>query len=229
MRVSGLAPMLITVPLLALPAMGLGLQSALAGGSVAEEALRILTRAKTIDANCSFLTKAQRIELSHYEARAEVAAASESSAAAAKRAQATGRQEGAAVGCSDNAKADVRETLFAARAAIASAKRNKPEESAAAAKPNQDAKPGQQGDILARYDRVVRSYYLERQCRSLSRREDDRFWRAIVRLHKTAVARHGADKVAPVMRRAEDRANRSACGTQALAEIRRGYEETTSR
>lgn len=240
MRVSGLARLLITLPLLALPAMSLGLQPALAARTAAEQALRIIVRAKTIESRCRFLSDAERSELSRYAARAEIAAASQSSSTTAKRATAAGRAEGRGVSCSTTARADVRETLYAAREAIAAAEKSRPGRASNASRTasnpavddrmqDQDAEAGRHGGDLGRYDRVVRSYYLERQCRSLSKAKDDRFWRGIARLHKAVVARHGAAAVAPLMHKAERRAKRSACGATALAEIRQGYEETMSR
>jgi hypothetical protein len=228
--------LLISLPLLALPLTAMHPAPALAAG-VAEVAVEILTRAKTADGRCNYLSATERSELTRYTARAEIAAASQNSTKAAKSAASRGAAQGKAETCSPSLRADVRETLQAAREAVAAAGSQAPAEPVAPkhkktekslAQADDGTPPRKTGGGLARYTRVVRAYYLERECRSLTRGEADRFWRGIVRLHKSAVAGHGVAAVAPVMRAAERRAGGTSCGGKVLALIRDGYSEVSS-
>lgn len=235
MLVPRLSRLLITLPLVVLPMTGLSLKPALASGVAAEEAVRILSKARTADSRCNFLSSSERSELSRFTARAEIAAASQVSSRAARAAAATGASEGQAGSCSPDLKADVQETLGAAREAMAAAA---PAERHAAAAPPARSKPSLEaagksrpvtGKGLNRYAQVIKAYYLERECRSLTRSQDSAFWKGVVNLHKSVVASHGAKAVAPVMRNAEKQASGSSCGAQAQATIRSGYDEITSR
>ena len=89
--------------------------------------------------------------------------------------------------------------------------------------------PAKSASGLACYGHLIEAYYLERQCRSLPKTQADRFWRAIVRLHRATVARNGASAVAPVMNRAERQARDSRCGSAALARIQDGYAKIQTR
>lgn len=240
MMVRRLSRLLITLPLLAVPMAGLTLKPATAAGVAAEEAVRILSKARTADTRCKFLSAAERSELSRYTARAEIAAATQASPKAAKAASASGTAQGQSGACSPDLKADVLETLGAAREAIAAAEPAEPRAVTSAAPRKATAKVQRAGAIaekprrtgsegLSRYARVVQAYYLERECRSLSKAKASAFWKGIVRLHKTTVAANGASAVAPVMRSAERQAGGSSCGGKAKATIMAGYEEITSR
>ena len=226
--------LLITVPLLALPLVALPLHHAVAAGGAAAEAVRILSKAKSADARCNYLSGSERAELSRYAARAEIAAASQSGPRAARSAAAAGAAEGGNAACSQELNADVRETLSAAREAVASARAEPaPPRKAKARTKAQVRAAGHRSKAasagLSRYERLVGAYYLETECRSLSKGEAKRFWSAIARLHKDTIAANGVAAVAPLKRSAERRARGSSCGNRALAEIREGFEETLSR
>ena len=228
--------LLVTMPLLALTVTAIATKPVLAAGA-AEEAVRILSRARAADNKCSYLTPDERNELQRYAARAEIAAASQGSASAAKSAAAAGRADGAGAYCSPDTKSDVRETLTAARQAIAATKTVAEEPKAAKPKPRtaertriqRDDTRNPSGDSLGFYTKVVQAYYFERQCKSLPRADGKRFWRGIVRLHHATVAQNGKRAVAEVMARAESKASGTSCGSRILAEIRRGYGEVSSR
>ncbi len=237
---SKLSHLLFALPLLALPAGPLYVTPALAAGSAAEEAVRILTRARGADQKCDYLSAAERSELSRYTARAEIAAASQSSTAAARTASATGMAEAKSSSCSRDVEADVRETLEAAREAVAASNAEanqarktmtKPAQRAAAIAEDDDGdEPARlTGKSLGGYARIVRGYYLERECRSLSRNDADRFWRGVVKLHKTAVRTNGTSAVARVMAAAERKASGSSCGRNVQARIRQIYSEVSDR
>lgn len=232
--------LLVTLPLLAMPLGMMAANPAKAAGTAAEEAVRILTRARAVDQQCRYLSSTERNELSRYTARAEIAASSQASTSAAKTASALGMSEGKSASCSKDTEADVRETLVAAREAVAAARvdeatpervTSKPVKRLAAAAEDEDGDENMKlkGSGLGQYARVVRAYYLERECRSLSRSEAARFWNGVVKLHKTTVRANGASAVARVMASAERRANGSSCGRSAQLQIRKGYNQVLSR
>ena len=237
---SRLSRLLVTLPLLAMPLGMLTVNPAKATDTAAEEAVRILTRARGADQQCRYLSSAERNELSRYTVRAEIAAASQAPRAAARAASAAGLSDGKSATCSKDTEADVRETLVAAREAVAAARadeakservNSKPVKSMTAMAEDNDGDENRKlkGSSLGQYTRVVRAYYLERECRSLSRGEADRFWNGVVKLHKSAVRANGASAVARVMASAERRANGSSCGRSAQVQIRKGYNQVLSR
>jgi hypothetical protein len=237
---SRLSRLLLSLPLLAMPIGTMAMKPALAAGSAAEEAVRILTRARGADQQCKYLSSAEKSELSRYTARAEAAAVSQSSAAAAKAAAAAGMAEARSSTCSKDVETDVRETLEAAREAVAASQAETDRERKVAAKPTKRAAAMTEDDDrdepfkmtgkgLGHYAHVVRAYYLERECRSLSRGEADRFWRGVVKLHKSAVRTNGKPAVARVMAAAERKASGSSCGKSVQARIRQVYSDISSR
>jgi hypothetical protein len=232
-----LSSLLISLPLLA-AASGVMAPQAQAAGA-AEEAVRLLSKARAADVKCSYLSVAEKSDLSRFTARAEIAAASQRSASAAKAAAAAGRADASTINCSPELQTDVRETLEAARQAMAAA--NSPDAGVAASpaparrkiKPAETEAeppaPRRTGGAIGTYERVVSAYYLERHCRSLSRSEADRFWKGIVRLHRATVAANGARSVARVMASAERRASGSSCSGSSRAQILAGYREISGR
>lgn len=233
--------LVMTLPLLAMPLGMMAMNPAKAAGTAAEEAVRILTRARSADQQCRYLSSAEKNELSRYTARAEIAAASQASTSAAKAASAAGMSEGKSATCSKDTEADIRETLEAAREAVAVAKADEAKPVRVSAKPakrvaemaedtEDDGEPMRlKGSSLGQYARVVRAYYLERECRSLPRRDADRFWNGVVKLHKSAVRANGKSAVARVMAAAERQASGSSCGRSAEAQIRKVYGQVLSR
>ena len=226
--------LLLTLPLLALPIGTAAVGPAMAAGA-SEEAVRILTRARITDAKCSYLSAAERNELQRYSARAEIAATSQISAAGAISAITAGKAESAGIACSAEAETDVRETLDAARQANAAARRvveAPPPQLRRAVEPNdepQQEPPQRVSKGLGYYAKVVGSYYLERECRSLSRSEAGRFWRRIADLHRSTLAANGKRAVARVMANARSNAAGTSCSHNVQAQIRRGYEDILSR
>lgn len=233
MFLSKYSSFLVTLPLVLAPMASLAVKPAAAAASPAVEAVVILSKARAADGKCRFLTQTEKSELSRYAARAEIAAASQTSTADAKGATSAGAEQGRKAGCTPELEADVRETLQAAREAMVDAKGKRKAARATVADPApQSAEPriarGGNGGV-ALYARVVKAYYLERQCHSLDSGEARRFWKKIVKLHREALAEAGRGTVARLMASAEQRASASRCGTNALAQIRAGYDEVTSR
>jgi hypothetical protein len=233
-----LSSLLISLPLMALPVGIFAAPPAMAAGA-AEEAVRLLTKARTADQKCHYLSRRERANLASYTARAEAAAASQSSAARASAAAEAGRRDGMATSCSPELQSDVQDTVEAARQAIAAADQMEPRDEPLA-RPRRAMRQRDE-DIadepvmrrgrgeLGFYDRVVSAYYLERQCRSLSRRQDERFWRSISRLHRATVAANGKCAVAQIMRKAESDAANSSCSSNVVARIEAGFREVSSR
>lgn len=227
----------ICLPLLLLPALTV---PALAQVEAAEQAVLILSRAKSIDSRCNILSASERSELTRYTARAEIAAASQVSASAARAANDAGAAQAKSAGCSAQASADVRETLVAARTAIAAIDAREPKRQkieAAPEKPVRTKREPVEGDELIAvprgnlksYASSVRGYYVERRCRHLPDADARRYWNAIVRFHKSVVRAHGASRVAPVMRDAERAASRVACGNATLALVKQGFAQSLRR
>lgn len=222
---------LITLPLLLMPLpLVIASSPASAAGTAAQEAVRILSRARTADSRCQFLSRQERAELGRYTARAEIAAASQISAAAAKAAAAAGRSEGKSAACSEDTRADVRETLQAAREAIAASNPPRRKTGAAQTTDGEDEDLKKQRPVrLDHYRSVVTAYYVERRCRHLSKPQADRFWRAIVRIHKSTVLHSGAGAVSRVMRRAERAAGSVSCGHDSTVMVKAGFAESVNR
>lgn len=228
-NVRGLKTFLVTLPLAAVPAALVLIQPAAAEVTAAQEALRILAQAQAADARCDYLAAPERRELKQYVARAALAATSQLSRSAAKAAKRQGTASGRSGTCSPAGAADVRDTLVAARVAIAAADGRRVPGQSTAKETVQNSRDSTAtaslGDTagLGGYGKVVKSYYAERKCRHLSRTDAGRFWKAIVRLHKEVVSEFGAGRVAPIMRKAEREANRLTCGPSSLALVSAGY------
>lgn len=231
--------LLVTIPLAVL-LPGVAAKPAQAQPAAAEEAVRLLSAAQATDRKCNYLSAPERQELSRYAARAEIAAASQASSETARTAADRGAAAGRAAPCEPGAETDIRETLVAAREAVAAANadadgaraaaRTSPEKPKAARASSKAERPqfSSKGG-LGLYARVVAAYYLERECLSLSRSEGKRFWRGVASLHREVLAANGRTPVARAMAEAERAAAGSACGPAVLAQIERGYEEIASR
>lgn len=223
-----LTRLLITIPVILLTPLAGGLRPVLAEGAPAQQAVEILARAKAADNRCQVLSAAERDELGRYSARAEIAAASQVSVEAAQSARHRGEAAGVSSACTSAIEADVRQTLVAARDAVAAGRGEGRRQRTRRIEPVSTT-PAKSASGLARYGHLIEAYYLERQCRTLPKTHADRFWRAIVRLHRATVARNGASAVAPVMNRAERQARDSRCGSAALARIQDGYAKIQTR
>ena len=232
---------LIALPVALLPALTLFGGGLHAQGVPAQQAVEILSRAKAADGKCQVLSAGERDELARYSARAEIAAASQVSVDKARGARSRGEAAGKAAECSTNTSADVRETLTAAREAIAATDAKPTAPRASKTKPARKEvltpgkpavrpapqKPG--GPGLSAYGEIIAAYYVERRCRHLSRGDANRFWRRVVTLHRATVARFGASAVAPLKRGAERQARRVSCGGTTLAQVKSGFGEVLSR
>jgi hypothetical protein len=226
--------LLVTLPLLVLPAVALVASPARAASSPALEAVGILAKARASDEKCKFLSAKERAELARYAARAELASASQSSAAATRAAVAAGSAEGRDEPCGEASKTDVGDTLFAAREAMAEAvgpaPRNAvPESRRVLREPAGDRMAPRDAGGLRFYARVVSAYYLERECKSLGRDRDDHFWRRIAVIHRDTVSRFGRRAVAPLKERAEAGAQGTSCGNRVRDRIVQAYEDVSSR
>lgn len=121
--------------------------SAVAEEIAAEQAVAVLKRAETVDARCKFLTSEMHDELSDYTARAELAAATQVSAKAARNAMAQGKAHAGKAQCDEATAADITATLYAAREAVATTGTAKPVIVAAANPPENSATDAKAADI----------------------------------------------------------------------------------
>lgn len=208
---SPLRRLMLIVPLLALPAA-----PGLAAELSAAEGLEILAMAKTADSRCKVLSRSEHAELASYESRAEMAALTLLDRGTRSKAIAAGKARGRSVTCSASLARDIRDTLGAAREAVAQADRSQPQ-----AEPRRAAVAPPQGQAaplsLAAYGTVIRPYYADLRCRSLGKAEAARYWRAIVRLQRGMVAKFGASAVAAAQARARGAAQRLGCQEVATA------------
>ncbi|MDE2384194.1 MAG: hypothetical protein KGO53_06205 [Alphaproteobacteria bacterium] len=94
---------------------------ALADSSTAEKAAEMLARAQSLDMKCSYLSAAQKDELSKLVARAELALANREPIEATKAAMQRGRDAGLAAACSADEKQSLTMLLNAAREAASAA------------------------------------------------------------------------------------------------------------
>lgn len=191
---------IISLPLLAGAWMvGIGSMSAAVQDLRPSEAVELLARSEAIDVKCRYLGSAEHEELRDYVARAEVAVASQTSAARAGAAINKGSAAGKAAACGRESEITVRATMDAARRAI-SASRNaqrqaaKPSVQTASLRTNDPA--ASTGSKTARYARLAAAYYVERRCKHLSHAQAVDFWKRIVRMHKSVLSSHGPDALA---------------------------------
>lgn len=223
--------LLVTLPLVVLPAVMAVASPARAASSPALEAVNILSRARASDDRCKILSGSERAELARYGARAEMAAASQTSVQSTRAAVASGLAEGRSASCDPATEADIRDTLSAAREAMAEARggdaRRMQSDSGSFTRGSLDTPAGADG--LGFYARVVSAYYLERECKSLGRDRDTRFWRSIVTIHGDTVSRFGRKAVAPLKARAEINAQGTSCGRTVRQRIADAYEDVSSR
>ena len=233
---------LITLPLLALPLAVL--KPAAAAPFTPLAAIELLAKSKASDARCRHLQSGEAQELADYLARAEIAAASQTSVGETQSAIAAGRSAGAAVLCGADSLAEVRGTLDAAREAMVAIGGGEPanDETAVATtavvpdktapaapvvklvKPKTTAlKALPPAPRLGSYSAAAMGYYLDQRCRHLSAKEAKRYYAGILRGHKSALAASGKPAVAALLRSAEAQANGVACGTRSAALVKTGF------
>jgi hypothetical protein len=230
--------MLISLPLLLLPLAASPVKSAFAETVGIERALELLAKSVAVDGKCNVLSAAERDELSRYASRAEISGAEKTSVEHTRAALETGKRAGLATVCNAQAKADVKDTLGAAREAIKTVAQNdvgvvpdtkvtsqKPTNAAIATNPGKPAAPNK----LSTYSRVTEAYFLERRCSYLSRQQIMSFYKAVVRNHLAAIAQFGKAAVSSARRSAEINANSQSCNGAGEARVKAGYAEMASR
>ena len=249
---------LITLPILALPAIAGVQKPAFAGTVTPAAALELLAESSAADRKCKFLVPGDSDELASYLARAEVAAAERMSLSTAQASIATGKARGTASACGETDRAAVGSTLSAAREAMAAVEsgrvRDEPEDEprAAAAEPapkifkkhvanlepvkrlppralRRDAKALTVTGSMRRYAVEAAAYYADRKCRMLSQAQAKTFWNGIVGRHKAALAAHGKRAVAAVLAEAESSASGWNCGERTALAIKQGLDSVAER
>lgn len=200
-------------------------QPAAAAASGAAQALQIITRAWAAEKHCRLLDTAEHDELSGYASRAETAAGQQFSASITDAAIAAGKAEGDALPCNDGTRSDIAHTLAAARQAARRADASNPPAAPQAPAPDPAAAPAEPRHIVGPTDYAgeLGPYYLERKCKMLSPNQDDRYWRAITRMHMAVVQQNGIGTAHALMHRAEVSAASRDCDDAALLKIKAGF------
>lgn len=224
----------ISLPLLAGAWMvGIGSMSAAVQDLRPSEAVELLARSEAIDVKCRHLSGAEHDELRDYVARAEVAVASQTSAARAGAAINKGAAAGNATSCGRESEITVRATMDAARRAIAASRNAQPEPAApraqTAALRTSEPAVGARGKP-ARYARLAAAYYVERRCKHLSHAQAVDFWKRIVRMHKSVLSSHGPDALTRAKSRAIAKSkSMRRCNSNSAKLVRASYRTIKGR
>jgi hypothetical protein len=224
-----LSYLLITLPLLGSPVSLLGAKHLAAATASPLEALGMLARSSAIESKCRMLDTRERYELNGYLARAEVASAARYPIEDAKSAVASGRRQGEAAACSANSQRELRDTLGAAREAMAKVKSRslsskKINALTARSLPRSSARTSR-GSLEA-YENQAMAYFVERRCRHLGNREVRDFWLRIVRDYQAAVRAHGLAIVRHVQNEAEAQAENLDCNGSSVRLVRAAYTQS---
>jgi hypothetical protein len=225
--VNKLARLVISLPLLIVPLAGLVHQPAQAGELSAAQGLTILAMAQTADRRCHVLSAAEHGELASYRSRAEMAALTLVSKQQRNTAIAEGVARGKAAPCTAATAADIRETLKAAREAVAAADGRVPDskpDSVDVMKPAGSADPV----TLATYTRLVKPYFADLRCHNLSGGDARRYFRAVVRLQRGMIKKFGTPAVADAQLKAKRAANGMSCKAAGPAAVQ-GLADITGR
>lgn len=201
-------------------------------------AVKLLAQSRTADAKCHHLSSQEHAELDDYVAKAEIAAATMTTAAEAQSARRSGSKLGKEMACGQTSHDLVRATLDAARRAMVAARAQRKQKTIVQRKPRQprqlQASIAKQPEIkvvkaggsssLTRYRRITEAYYLERRCQHLSRPNAVRFWKKIVSSHNAVLKKYSKSQVSKAKSGAE-RAARSwgKCGSRTAQIVKAGY------
>jgi len=236
-----LTHLVISLPLLVAPLIVTGVSplKAAAQNIGPTGAVKLLAQSRTADARCHHLNAKEHSELNDYVAKAEIAAATMSTAARAQSARRTGNKLGQTMACGQNSKDLVLATLDAARRAMASARsqtrkrRTVSHQPAVRQSPRQPAQRATDGTFvtisakdtnLTRYRRVTEAYYLERRCQHLSRSQAMTFWKKIVSQHNAVLKKYKTSQVSKAKSGAETAARKwGRCGTRTARIVKAGY------
>ncbi len=230
-----LTQLVISLPLLVAPLaiMGSGPLKAAAQNVGPIGAVKLLAQSRTADAKCHHLSSQEHTELNDYVAKAEIAAASMTSAIQAQSARRTGNKLGKGMACGNTSEDLVRATLDAARRAMAAARAQKKtrkisnrqqQQVAVRNQADVQAIPASRSTSLTRYRRVTEAYYLERRCQHLSRPKAVRFWKKVVSSHHAVLKKYSSSQVSKAKSGAERAArNWGRCGSRTARIVQAGY------
>lgn len=208
-----LARRLITLPVLILPLAAWVTSPASASTLSVDEGLFVLAKSKASDGKCGFLSRSERQELSGYLARAEVASQSMIGGAAVNAAIAKGRTAGRTAACNSPSRADVEETVAAARLAVAQADGVKPARAQTAESEKKLDKSRKLGPVAPpEYGKLAKPYFVDLRCKQLTSRKARLFYEAIKDLQKASIAKHGTAAIAAAQAKTRKSAQTIACG-----------------
>lgn len=223
--------LLMTLSALALPLAAVAAKPAQTALS-AEQGLTILAKAQVADGRCNVLSKAEYRELSTYRARAEAASAGFMNAKKAAAAIAKGKAQGRAAPCNDATRSDIRETLVAARQAVAEADgvMPRPEKPEVIVDPVEKMLPKGKAKALAlpEYRELTMPYFVDLRCKQLGGRKARNYYEAIKDLQAAMIRQHGTPAVASAQSRAQREAKSVKCGAGSLRMAQSGYAAIVS-
>ena len=242
---------LISIPVIAAPWL-----MAATGNTQAEVryvgpagAVKLLAQSKTVNARCKHLSASEKLELSDYTAKAEIAVAAMQGASVAQNARRAGVSAGKTMTCGRDSEELVRASLDAARRAMTQARNSSAKQQQhrrrkrqVKIKPAPDirqslspqtattvtipkARISKNTGSLTRYRRITAAYYLERRCQHLPPRQAVAFWRQIVVSHKAVLKKYSSAQVARAKNEAEAIARRQgACNSATRKIVMAGYK-----
>lgn len=199
------------------------------------QALELLSRSRTVDAKCKFLSVPEHVELGDYVAKAEIVTAGREGVGRAKSAVNSGIAQGKTMTCDRESEIVVRATMDAARRAMdeVRAQGAKPVQ-ATAQQPKAKSEDSRKklavrnealsNGALKRYSDEAAAYYVERRCRHLSQSQVIQFWRKIAAKHNALLGRFGPDAVRAAKNEAISRSRASGrCGARTVKIVKSGY------
>ncbi len=235
---STLTRVIVSVPIAAASWMlAMNAMTAAASQDIApSKALELLSRSRTVDAKCKYLSVPEHVELGDYVAKAEVSTAGREGVSRARSAVSAGMAQGKTMSCDRDSEIVVRATMDAARRAMAAvqAQQADPKRTAKRTKPNAETKDLRRKiavrrnapptGALKRYASEAAAYYVERRCRHLSQGQVMDFWRKIAAKHAVMLDRFGPDAVRAAKNRAISRSKASGrCSSRTVRMVKSGY------
>lgn len=232
---ANLLNMLITLPIIILPAAALVLEPAAAEMVSPTEALQILAKSDAVSAKCGVLMGSERTELKQYVARAEIAATRRMGTDEANATVKAGRSAGKSVSCTGAATAEIYDALNAARIAVAQADGGRRAKAPLSAKSRSvrlsnstvavilEREPSKPRGSLGRFQRISTAYFIEKRCRFLPYSRARNFWQSVLGAQSEAMAANNRKQVNAALKQARLAAARTPCDSRAARLVRSAY------
>jgi hypothetical protein len=227
--------MLITLPVIILPVLGLTPDPAAAEMVSPTEALQILAKSDAASAKCGILMGSERNELKQYIARAEIAAARRIGPEETNATVMSGRAAGKATSCTGAATAEIYDALNAARVAVAQADGGRRSKTTLFPKSRSVRLTNSTPPVtierqavaplgsLGRFQQVSTAYFIEKRCRFLPYSRARDFWQSVLGAQSEAMAANSRNKVNAILKQARATAARTTCDSRAARLVRSAY------